>query len=891
MSPGRPSQKYADIFIGDSEMAGLMREHDWTATTLGPPEHWPTALKVALQLLLSSKFEMWLGWGPDVNFFYNDAYRPTLGIKHPASLAQPTHKLWAEIWDDVKGRVETVYQRGESTWDNALLLLLERSGYPEETYHTFSYSPLMGDTGKVEGLFCAVSEDTGRVISQRRLGALRDLASGLATAESAHAVWNAVEDALGRADRDMPFAMFYLFDESGGARLARAVGVPEGHPLRRGLIAPGDTISWGMDAILNGAGEVVTDLAPTHDGAASMLSSPPMGAWPKPPAQSLTVPLLAQGGNRPIGFMVTGLNPYKRLADDFVDFMRLLAGQVSASLANAEAFEARAAELDRMHALFQQAPSFMCVLRGPEHIFELVNESYTKLIGHRDVLGKRLADALPEVMAQGFGELLDKVYASGEPYVGLGAGVALQRERGAVPEERFVNFLYQPITGDNGEVTGIFVDGSDVTAQVAAQSDLRALNETLEARIGERTRELAEALDKLKAESAQRESVQDALRQAQKMEAVGQLTGGIAHDFNNLLQGITGSLDLLKLRVQLGKLENIDKLIAGAMNSAQRAAGLTHRLLAFSRRQPLDPRPVKVGQLASSMDDLLRRTLGEKIQLEVVIGGGLWQTLCDPNQLEAAILNLAINARDAMPHGGTLTIEAANAHLDHSYASQVQDLQAGQYVCISVTDSGEGMSAEVLARAVEPFFTTKPIGQGTGLGLSMVYGFARQSQGHLRLYSEVGHGTSAKLYLPRHAGVTAAPDVEPDGGEISRDGEGRVVLVVEDEPVVRALVVEVLAGLGYQALEAADGVVALKLLQTSRRVDLLLTDVGLPRMNGRQLADAARIDRPALKILFMTGYAENAALANGFLEPGMEMITKPFPVDKLAGRIRQMLEN
>ncbi len=374
------------------------------------------------------------------------------------------------------------------------------------------------------------------------------------------------------------------------------------------------------------------------------------------------------------------------------------------------------------------------------------------------------------------------------------------------------------------------------------------------------------------------------------MEAVGQLTGGIAHDFNNLLQGITGSLDLLKLRLQLGKLDNIDKLIGGAMNSAQRAAGLTHRLLAFSRRQPLDPRSVKANHLVSSMDDLLRRTLGEKIQMEMVLGGGLWVTLCDPNQLEAAILNLCINARDAMPHGGRLTIETSNAHLDHDYVAQVQEVQAGQYVCISVTDTGEGMSAGVLAKAVDPFFTTKPIGQGTGLGLSMVYGFSRQSQGHLRLYSEEGRGTTVKLFLPRHHGAELQADDGPDESTAHGDGDGRIVLVVEDEPVVRALVVDVLGSLGYSVLEAGDGAVALKLLQSRQKVDLLLTDVGLPKMNGRQLADAARLDRPGLKVLFMTGYAENAAMANGFLEPGMEMITKPFPIDKLAARIEQMLE-
>ncbi|MES2972466.1 MAG: response regulator [Pseudomonadota bacterium] len=862
-------------------MAGLMRAHDWAATPLGSPEHWPLSLKVALRILLTSKFEMWVGWGPDVVFFYNDAYRPTLGIKHPA-LGQPTRVLWAEIWDDVKGRIQTVYDRGESTWDRALLLLLERAGFPEETYHTFSYSPLMGDTGKVEGLFCAVSEDTDRVISERRLATLRDLAAMLASTDSSESVWEAVAASLGHASQDLPFAMLYTFDDAASARLTCKVAVPDGHAFSAAAINADSPMRWGLDEVAAGRDSVLTDLAAFADV--------PIGAWKKAPMQALTVPLAAQGSSRPLGFMVAGINPYRPLGTDYLSFVQLIAGQIAASLANAQAFESRTAERDRLRGLFHQAPGFMCVMSGPEHRFELLNESYMQLVGHRGLVGKTVAEALPEIREQGFIDLLDKVYRTGVPFVGRGLKVMLQRTPGDALDERHLNFVYQPIVGDDGAVTGIFAEGADVTEQFRAEQELKTLNDTLETRIDERTRELGDALERLRAESKQRESAQDALRQAQKMEAVGQLTGGIAHDFNNLLQGITGSLDLLKLRLQLGKLDNIDKLIGGAMNSAQRAAGLTHRLLAFSRRQPLDPRSVKANHLVSSMDDLLRRTLGEKIQMEMVLGGGLWVTLCDPNQLEAAILNLCINARDAMPHGGRLTIETSNAHLDHDYVAQVQEVQAGQYVCISVTDTGEGMSAGVLAKAVDPFFTTKPIGQGTGLGLSMVYGFSRQSQGHLRLYSEEGRGTTVKLFLPRHHGAELQADDGPDESTAHGDGDGRIVLVVEDEPVVRALVVDVLGSLGYSVLEAGDGAVALKLLQSRQKVDLLLTDVGLPKMNGRQLADAARLDRPGLKVLFMTGYAENAAMANGFLEPGMEMITKPFPIDKLAARIEQMLE-
>ncbi|RZL61262.1 MAG: response regulator [Variovorax sp.] len=875
------ADRYADIFVGTGEMAQLMRQHDWASTPLGPPEHWPESLKVALRILLTSRFEMWLGWGPDIAFFYNDAYRPTLGIKHPAALAQPTQKLWAEIWDDVKGRLQTVYDNGESTWDRALLLLLERAGYPEETYHTFSYSPLLGDGGRVEGVFCAVSEETDRILSERRLAALGDLASSLAAADRRSAVLAAACAALDRAERDLPFSMLYLFDDAGVAHRACHAGIDDAHCLAPLRIEAAHDGLWGAQRIL--AGEAHIEFPLPAEAVA------PGGPWDRPAARALVVPLAAQGSTRPAGFLVSGVSPYRRADDDHISFVKLMAGQIASSLSNADAFEARTAERDRLRSLYRQAPGFICVLGGPDHVYELVNESYYQLVGHRDIEGKPIRVAMPELEGQGFFELLDEVYRTGKPFVGQGARVMLQREPGAPLAERYVDFVYQPVFDSSGAVSGIFAEGYDVTEKMQAEDELRALNNSLEARIVERTRDLEAALERLREESAEREAVQEALRQSQKMEAVGQLTGGIAHDFNNLLQGITGSLEVLKLRLQLGKTDNLERLVTGAMGSAQRAAGLTHRLLAFSRRQPLDPKPVKANQLVAPMEDLLRRTMGENIRIELVLAAGLWTTLCDANQLESAILNLCINARDAMPDGGVLTVETSNASLDDSYVGQTRDLKAGQYVCVSVTDTGAGMTPDVLSKAFDPFFTTKPIGQGTGLGLSMIYGFAKQSQGHARLYSEPGHGTSAKLYLPRHHGDEALapplPRIEAD----HHTDDGEILLVVEDEPVVRALVVDLLQGLGYRTLEAADGAAALRILQSPQRIDLLVSDVGLPQMNGRQVYDAARVTRPDLKVLFMTGYAENATLANGFLQPGMEMITKPFAMEKLASKVLKML--
>ncbi|WP_308445179.1 PAS domain-containing protein [Methylobacterium tardum] len=382
---------------------------------------------------------------------------------------------------------------------------------------------------------------------------------------------------------------------------------------------------------------------------------------------------------------------------------------------------------------------------------------------------------------------------------------------------------------------------------------------------------------------------EEALRQSQKMEAVGQLTGGLAHDFNNLLTGISGSLELLQTRMAQGRLTDLDRYINAAQGASKRAAALTHRLLAFSRRQTLDPKPTDVNALVHGMEELVRRTVGPSVHIEVVGAAGLWPALVDPPQLENALLNLCINARDAMPDGGRITIETANKWLDDR-AARDRDLPPGQYLSLCVTDTGTGMTPDVIAKAFDPFFTTKPLGQGTGLGLSMIYGFARQSGGQVRIYSEVGQGTTMCIYLPRHYGDAEGAEGLPDLASAPRAEQGETVLIVDDEPSIRMLVTEVLEDLGYTAIEAADASSGLKVLQSDVRIDLLVTDVGLPGgMNGRQMADAGRVNRPGLKVLFITGYAENAAVGNGHLEPGMAVLTKPFVMEALASRIKELI--
>ncbi len=410
-----------------------------------------------------------------------------------------------------------------------------------------------------------------------------------------------------------------------------------------------------------------------------------------------------------------------------------------------------------------------------------------------------------------------------------------------------------------------------------SESELRLQRtlETLEQQVEERT--------------AQLRHNEDALRQSQKMEAVGQLTGGIAHDFNNMLTGIIGSLELLRRRVSRGKLDDLDSLIDLGVTSANRAAGLTHRLLAFSRRQSLDSKPVEINQLVTAMGELLQRSINESIALDMRLGDTLWTAEADPNQLESALLNLVINARDAMPNGGSLSVETSNRHLDSVFTAAYGTLKPGDYVELSVSDTGCGIPESVMGRVFDPFFTTKPIGQGTGLGLSMIYGFARQSHGHVTIHSVVGKGTTVSLFLPRFIGeIVAGPTADPALLPFANAGE--TVLIVEDDPAVRVLVSAVLKELGYGFVEAGDANTAVPIIESEQRIDLLISDVGLPGMNGRQLAEIGRQIRPELKVLFITGYAEHAAVRGGFLDPGMQLITKPFTFDLLTAKVREMIK-
>jgi signal transduction histidine kinase len=1158
------------------EMANLIASTDWSATALGPADGWSQSLTTILRILVTSRYAMWMGWGPELTFFYNDAYAPTLGVKHSRALGQPASQVWAEIWKDIGPRAESVMRTGVATWDEGLLLFLERSGYPEETYHTFSYSPLPDDDGTVAGMLCVVTEETQRVIGERRLDTLRDLGSALGAVRSEPDVMAAVSGSLGRNDRDLPFTLIYLEDGETGVLRRGAATAGMGDVAAPDRVSKPDSLPFPAAAVLSGAEKrLVLDLS----GLAGLVT----GAWDKAPRRAAVVPIAQQGQSRPAGVFIAGLNRYRPYDEAYSGFIDLVAAQIASGLGAAWAYEAERrraealAEIDQAKTAFfsnvshefrtpltlmlgpleeeiadlaraqpEAAERLAMVHRNGLRLLRLVNTlldfsrieagrvvaryqptepgAYTEELASNfrsacDRAGLRLetkckvldrpiyvdremwerivlnlvsnafkytlagsitvgVDVSPDGQAAvltvrdtGIGipeaelpHIFDRFHRiegqRGRTLEGTGIGLALVNElvrlhggsidvesrvdagttiavclpfgsahlpadrvtetaASAVPEgvaaaafveealrwlpehgespsegmlesstqlvslgvdsvadgqirgrilladdnadmREYVARLLRPgyeveAVGDGqaallaaqasppdlilSDVMMPRMDGFGLLAAIRSDPNLRDLPVVLlSARAGEEARvegldagaddylvkpfsarellarirsnldlarlrqearnalrQVNETLEQRVAEEmARRAQAEESLRQAQKMEAIGHLTGGVAHDFNNLLTVIGGGIETLQrmlATVALGSDEaRIRRALGMIAQGADRAATLTHRLLAFARRQTLDPRPLDANKLVAGMSELLRRTLGESVALETVLAGGLWRTEADANQLENALLNLAVNARDAMPEGGRLTIETANTHLDEDYAAAHDDVAPGQYVMIAVSDTGMGMDEATLRRVFEPFFTTKDIGQGTGLGLSQVYGFIKQSHGHVKLYSEQGQGTAVKLYLPRLLAERREMRVKSSDARVPT-GEGETILVVEDEPAVRDHSVTTLRELGYRVLAASDGHAALRILARERDIAVLFTDVGLPGgMTGRQLVDAARVLRPEIKVLYTTGYARNAIVHGGVLDAGTELLPKPFNYTALAAKIRTVLD-
>ena len=1284
----------SDLLAGEGPVRALMRRCDWAKTPLGHPEIWPQSLRAVVRVMLTSRFAMWMAWGPELTFLCNDAYLPTVGLKRDWVIGSRSDKVWEEIWPDIGPRIAHVLQSGEATWDEGLRLYLERSGFTEETYHTFSYSPLADDLGVTRGMLCVVAEETDRVIGERQLGALRELGARLAAASTRAQVMESVEDCL-RDSVDLPFALAFLGErEQRYAKLAAIHGLTPDHALASGQLC--------LDEATSPLGRLNKERAVEAPLDAALVADLPLRFWQKPPNRALISPIRSAEGGAPVGYFVAGLNPHRALDGKYLGFVELLTAQVAAAVARADEFErererARAlAEIDSAKTAFFSNVSHefrtpLTLMLGPLQdaldeaegltprqrerldvahrnalrLLRLVNglldfsrieagrvqvryqptdlaaftaelaASFRSLIERaglrlridtpalsqpayvdRDLWEKIVLNLLSNAFKFTFeGEIavemtevgesarlvvrdtgigvaqaeLPRLFerfhrvegAKGRSFEGSGIGLALVQElvklhggeieaqselgRGTafvitlplgaahLPAERIVaedgggpggarafveeasrwlpgegaeeaifdagpaapvspgrerprvlladdnadlrgyiarllsergyeitavadgeaalaaaqaarpdivvtdvmmpkldgvgllralradpllrdlpvimlsarageeakvegldagadDYLTKPFSArellarvssnvamarlrreaaeavraseaqarvqservqlalDAGAIVGVWerdlrtnravgderfarafgfdaerlragvsladviarihegdrarvrrqieetlhqgkrysseyrvlqADGSyrwfeavgrverdennalarivglliDIDHRRRAEEELRCLNEELEARI-ERA-------------IAARETAEAALRQSQKMEAVGQLTGGVAHDFNNLLTIISGNIDMASRALDKGNSVRVSQALGHAQKGAERAASLTQRLLAFSRRQPLTPKSLDAAQLTTGMSELLKRALGETISLQIRSQPGLWRVEADPNQLENAILNLAVNARDAMPQGGEVRIETLNRTLD----SGLGEAGPGDYVVISVTDTGFGMDAETLGRAFDPFFTTKEVGKGTGLGLSMVYGFVRQSGGHVEIRSAPGEGATVQILLPRRDGEEEAADAEPEAAARGAK-RAHAILVVEDDADVRAYTVEIVRELGYRVYEAPDGPAALRLLEgAGAKVDLLFTDVVMPGMSGRELAARARAKWPALKVLLTSGYTGVFNGQNESWAAGVEMIAKPFTYEGLARRIADLVED
>ena len=804
---------------GGGEAGALMRSHPWQQSPFGAVEAWPDSLRTVVALMLNSQFPMFLLWGEQRLCLYNEGFIPILGQRHPAALGAAYCEVWPEIWDEISPLIDRAYAGLPSYFEN-LPLQLERNGFQEQGYFTFSYSPLRGPQGSIRGMFCTCMETT---VQLRAEIALRDnearWRSLFENMQEGFFVAEAVRDAQRRIV-DIRFIEVNAAFETQCSLVANAA---PGQKLR-------DMLPATPDALIQAYAQVIESGRPSQF---EMDLRAVDGRWYEVRA-------------RPVEHS-------ERIAVLFLDISARK--RIELALRRSEA---------QFRGLAQAMPNQAWTARADGSL-DWFNDRVYEYAG-------RAAGDLDGVRRDRIVHADDIVAAAAAWRHTVATGCAYQTEfrlRRGDGVYRWHIARATPILAEDGSVERWIGTNTDIEERKRA-ADL------LELAIAERSSELEQA--------------HEALRQAQKMEAVGQLTGGIAHDFNNLLTGVIGGIEMMQTRLEQGRRAEAEHCAGLAMQSAQRAAVLTHRLLAFSRRQPLEPRAVDVNGQIDSMADMIRRTIGPEIRVEVRASTDLWVTRCDPHQLENALLNLVINARDAMAESGMLTITTANCPLDAAAAAQ-GDAATGDYVRLTVSDTGVGMAPETIDRVFEPFFTTKPIGHGTGLGLSMVYGFARQSGGLVQIISQLGAGTEVHLYLPRLHGTVAAELSSPVAARLARSGAAapKTILVVDDEPQVRELIVTLLRDLGHHCIEAHDGPGGLRVLAApTPAIDLLITDVGLPGVGGRQLAIRARALQPQLKVLFITGYASEAIFDLDTM-PGSALLNKPFNLVELAARVDKLM--
>ncbi|ABS65090.1 PAS/PAC sensor hybrid histidine kinase [Parvibaculum lavamentivorans DS-1] len=813
------------FLLAGSEASDIIASFDWAATPLGPMSSWPSSLKATIGLILRSPVPIVTLWGGDGIMIYNDAYSIFAGGRHPGIFGSKVRDGWPEV-ADFNDNVMKVGLAGGTLAYRDQELTLYRNGEPEQVWMNLDYSPLPDETGKPVGVIAIVVETT------RRVEAERQLERGFET--------------LRRMFEQAPgFVAILAGPEHTFVMVNNAYMQLIGHR---------DTLGKPIREALP---EIV------DQGFASLLDR----------VRDTQQPYIGRG-IRVLLQREPGMAPEER----YLDFV----------------FHPVAAARSDVRGIFVQGHDVTerrlaeIALRESEERFRLVAESAPVMLWMGDETGKciYLNDALRRfwnVTAEGVADfnwattvhpddsdtLHGPFSAAMEAHTAFSVEVRFRRADG---EYRIIRTNAQPRFGPDGKFSGMIGVNVDVTEMRRAEEALHAANANLEQRVA---REVAE-----------RSKAEDALWQAQKMEAIGKLTGGVAHDFNNLLQVVSGNLQLLLK--DLDGNERAQRRITNALAGVDRGSKLASQLLAFGRRQPLEPKVVNIGRLVSGMGDMLRRTIGENVEVETVVSGGLWNTFADPAQLENALLNLAINARDAMNEQGRMTIEVGNAYLDDVYALDHPEIAPGQYVVLAVTDTGCGIPADVLPQVFEPFFSTKPQEKGTGLGLSMVYGFVKQSGGHIKIYSEVGHGTTVKLYLPR---VNEMEDISALPGVGVPTGGTETILVAEDDEAVRTVVVEMLNDLGYRVLTARDAASALTVLESGVPVDLLFTDVVMPGpLKSTDLARKARERLPSIGVLFTSGYTENSIVHGGRLDPGVDLLSKPYTREALARKLRQVLD-
>ncbi|MDQ1899596.1 PAS domain-containing protein [Paracoccus sp. WLY502] len=858
----------------DSGVARDIARRDWSDTPIGQMESWPADLRAILATVLACPTPMYLAWGPELISFYNDAYEPILGYRAKDALGKPFRDLWASIWDDISPLVDRCLA-GESQKMVDMRLDLSRNGLPEESYWTFTYSPVIDANGGIAGLICVTGETTDRILAERaRAKATERLELAMSSSNSVGIWdWDVIAD---RLTADSNFANLYGVDPNIAAEGTRVEEFIKGiHPEDR------PRVQAEIARTIAAVGKFSSEYRLLgRDGTVSWVS--------------------AQGQCMagPDGRCV-------RMPGVSYDITRLKEAEL----------QLRAAKEEREFVLEQIARQR--TQSDPQEILRASSEALGKRLGvnrvgfYRMIEPRRVrheaswSDGTLEPLTGSqttdhYGQHADAERRAGRALVFGDSRQDCDGKLKPYAQEGVLAGICVPLLTSGKWAAGIYLHQADVRiwtepeiilAKEIVQQTWLAIERaealiSLSRRVEEQEAALQQREIVLREEFERREAAERQLRQLQKMEAVGQLTGGIAHDFNNMLAVVISGLNLTQRQLARGNAD-VGAYIEGALDGAGRAAALTQRLLAFSRQQPLEPAVIDANAQVIGLSDMLSRSLGETIVLDTHLQPDLWATKVDRNQLENAIINLAVNARDAMPDGGQVTLETANADLAPAEAREL-GIEPGAYVRIRVLDTGTGMTPEVLAKAFDPFFTTKPTGRGTGLGLSQVYGFIRQSGGHVTITSQVDQGTAVDLYLPRsldHAARTA----DDLANDVPLGQPAQVILVVEDEDRVRAFTVASLRDLGYTVLEASSGPAALDILSRRRDVSLLFTDVVMPQMTGPQLVEQARRLRDDLKVVYASGYTGDSSDIDTRVKAGGNFLAKPFSFDQLARKIAAAL--